>query len=81
VNYIGKIYNKSSMPGEEEILKRLIQAEGDKHDVVKKQVKQWEQFYPKLQDVYKEKLTCIPAEKPVEAITENIAVIIANPAH
>ena len=58
-----------------------MQSEKDKHEAVKKLVKQWEAFNPKLQEQYKEKLFCIPAEKPIEAVTENIALSIANPSH
>lgn len=70
----GKFYNTLIEPPEEvEVLERLIQKSEDKHEIVKRRLKNWKAFLPKLENEYESKIITILAEKKAEDVTDAIS--------
>jgi len=61
------------------ILARLITRECDKHENVKKRLKSWKNFLPKLEDAYKEHRLSLSADKTIQALADSISEAIENP--
>lgn len=78
----GNVYclNGPSAPTDEALLSRLVAKENDKHEIVKKRLKVWKEFLPKIEEAYKEKRVTINADKTVEAVLDSISGSIENPS-
>lgn len=66
-------------PTDEEILSRLVSRECDKHEIVKKRLKSWKDFLPKLEDTFKERRVSLNGDKTIEILLESISEAIENP--
>jgi adenylate kinase len=69
----------SQAPSDEELLSRLVTRDCDKHDIVKKRLKCWKDFLPKLEENYKEKRISLNGDKAIEVLIESISEAIENP--
>lgn len=77
----GIVYNLkgSTAPNDEEVVGRMVARDCDKHEIVKKRLKVWKQFLPKLEEAFKERRLSLNAEKSIEVLVEAISEAIENP--
>ncbi len=76
----GTVYSlKDAPPGEEEVMARLVSRDCDKHEIVKKRLKAWKEFLPKLEEAYKERRLSLNADKAIAALADSISEAIENP--
>jgi adenylate kinase len=77
----GIVYNlkDSTVAVPEEILARLVSRECDKHEIVKKRLKAWKEFLPKLEEAYKERRLSLSGDKSIAALVESISSAIESP--
>jgi adenylate kinase len=76
----GMNYNlKEAAPEDAQVAARLVTRECDKHEIVKKRLKSWKDFLPKLEETYKAHRLTLTAEKPLPALVEAISEAIENP--
>eukprot|EP00831_Metopus_contortus_P039176 TRINITY_DN3071_c0_g1_i3.p1 TRINITY_DN3071_c0_g1~~TRINITY_DN3071_c0_g1_i3.p1 ORF type:complete len:185 (+),score=37.14 TRINITY_DN3071_c0_g1_i3:176-730(+) len=76
----GVVYNlKVDILDNEEILARLVNRDCDTHEVVKKRLKCWKEFLPKLEEAYIERRLSLNADKSIEALFDSISEAIENP--
>ena len=66
-------------PSDEEVLARLVSRDCDKHEIVKKRLKGWKEFLPKLEEAYKERRLSLNADKTIATLAESISEAIENP--
>ncbi len=66
---------------EEEVLARLVSRESDKHEIVKKRLKVWKDFLPKLEEAYKDRRLLLNAGKSIDVLVESISEAIENPIY
>jgi len=66
---------------EEEVLERLVSRDCDKHEIVKKRLKAWKEFLPKLEEAYKERRLSLNADKSIAVLAESISDAIENPIY
>lgn len=62
-----------------EVLERLVANDSDKFEVVKKRLREWKAFFPKLEEGVKEHKLMLNADKSVKALAESIYEAIENP--
>ena len=76
----GIVYNmKASPPTDGEIVSRLLTRECDRLEIVKKRLKAWKEFLPKIEESYKDKRVTLNADKPIVTLAETISESIENP--
>jgi len=77
----GIVYNLKNNDSltDPKITERLVSRDCDKHEIVKKRLKCWKEFLPKLEDAYKERRLSLNAEKPIQTLLESISEAIENP--
>ncbi len=56
-----------------EVLERLIQKSEDRHEIVKRRLKNWKAFLPKLESEFESKIMTILAERKPEDVTDAIS--------
>lgn len=79
----GEVYSLkgATIPIEEEILARLVSRDCDQHEIVKKRLKSWKEFLPKLEETYKDRRLSLNAEKTVKVLVESISEAVENPVY
>ncbi len=73
---------KSPAAGEQPdgvVMGRLQARDCDKLEVVKRRLKAWKEFLPKLEEAYKEKRLSLSADKAAAALVDTVSEAIENP--
>jgi len=75
----GKVYDLKGMEElDEEVLERLVTKDSDKHEIVKKRLRVWKEFLPKLEETFKEHRLSLNADRTIESLAESISEAIEN---
>lgn len=75
----GRVYDtREAEEAEREVLERLVAREEDKHEIVKKRLRVWKEFLPKLEETFKEHRLSLNADKNIELLANSISEAIEN---
>eukprot|EP00826_Nyctotherus_ovalis_P039115 TRINITY_DN3730_c0_g1_i26.p1 TRINITY_DN3730_c0_g1~~TRINITY_DN3730_c0_g1_i26.p1 ORF type:complete len:438 (-),score=132.75 TRINITY_DN3730_c0_g1_i26:108-1421(-) len=64
---------------DKEVLERLVANDSDKFEIVRKRLREWKAFLPKLEEGVKEHKLLLNADKSVKVLAESIYEAIENP--
>lgn len=76
----GALYNlEVNPPSDDATSNRLIEALEDRMDVVRKKHEHWNEVLPSIEDAFKNQVTVVSADRPIENMTESLSDSIQNP--